>query len=213
MIFLKILALLVIIGFCMYMPIVLVVGTSRKKKPLSLLKNGKRELAVNQMFYIDYLTVLIPLYLLCVGLFSGDFEERNMALAIAGAGYTVLVLSPYNRRIDILKINFSLAVTSAVMALTSFYLLRGDNLSEKETRIDFGLCMPALAYIFVMSGRLVVRQFTDTYPITIDKNMRVGSFYERYNRRVTWWDFAWSMFMWVFLIASLWLVSYAGAHL
>ncbi|MBK8586686.1 MAG: hypothetical protein IPN88_15170 [Bacteroidetes bacterium] len=99
----------------------------QKPKP-TVDKDGKRELKINRISYWDYLILIVPAILLIIGLLSKNQQERNTSFIILGVGYMFLVLSPYNRRIDIPKINWFLFATCLTLALIGYLL--GQNLND-----------------------------------------------------------------------------------
>ncbi|MCA2774323.1 MAG: hypothetical protein IM574_06615 [Cytophagales bacterium] len=189
------LGILCIILVCFGPATDLIVDIYRKPKPTQIDKDGKRELKINRISYWDYLILILPAILLLIGLISKNQQERTTSFTILGIGYMFLVLSPYNRRIDISKINWFLFSTCLTLALIGYLL--GQNLNDfilqSESRSYTTLYFPALAYIFLQASRQVIKLFTGTYPVTLDKYYRVGTFHSRYNRKTNYWDMIWSL--------------------
>lgn len=194
------LGILCIILVCFGPATDLIVGIYRKPKPTTIDKDGKRELKINRISYWDYLILILPAILLLIGLLSKNQQERTTSFTILGVGYMFLVLSPYNRRIDIPKINWFLFSTCLTIALVGYLL--GQNLNDlilqSESRSYTTLYFPALAYIFLQASRQLIKLLTGTYPVTLDKYYRVGTFHSRYNRKTNFWDMIWSLFLVVF---------------
>ena len=192
---LKTLGILCIIMVCFGPATALIIDIYRKPKPTTIVKDGKRELKMNRISFWDYLILILPVILLLIGLLSKNQQERNTSFTILGIGYMGLVLSPYNRRIDIPKINWFLFATCLTLALIGYLL--GQNLNDiilqTESRSYTTLYFPALAYIFLQASRLLIKLVTGTYPVTLDKYYRVGTFHSRYNRKTNFWDMIWSL--------------------
>jgi uncharacterized membrane protein YfcA len=192
--------ILCIILVCFGPATALIVDLYIKPKPTTINKEGKRELKINRISYWDYLILILPALLLLIGLLSKNQQERITSFTILGVGYMFLVLSPYNRRIDIPKINWFLFSTCLTLSLVGYLL--GQNLNDlilqSESRSYTALYFPAIAFIFLQSSRQVIKLFTGTYPVTLDHNYRVGTFHTRYNRKTNFWDMIWSLFLMVF---------------
>ncbi|MGC4058632.1 MAG: hypothetical protein QM743_11010 [Chitinophagaceae bacterium] len=106
----------------------------------------------------------------------------------------MLILSAYNRRIEIPKINRFLLVTCVTLMLVACFP-GSANYNCSHPSSDNGvkaLFFPALAYAFLQLSRLLVKMLTNTYPITIDRYERPGSFSSRYSRKITYWDALWT---------------------
>ncbi len=189
------LGILCIILVCFGPVTALIVDIYKKPNSTKIDKNCKRELNINRISYWDYLILILPAILLLIGMLSKNQQERTTSFTILGIGYMFLVLSPYNRRIDIPKINWFLFSTCLTLALTGYLL--GQNLNDfilqSESRSYTTLYFPALAYVFLQASRQVIKLFTGTYPVTLDKYYRVGTFHSRYNRKTNYWDMIWSM--------------------
>ena len=171
----------------------LIVDLYKKPKSTEIDKNGKRRLKINRISFWDYLILIVPACLLLIGLLSKDQHERSTSFTILGIGYMFLVLSPYNRRIDIPEINWFLFGTCITLAIVGYSL--GQNLNDIifQSRSYTTLYFPALAYAFLQVSRQVIKIFTGTYPITLDRYYGVGAFHSRYNRKTNFWDLAWSL--------------------
>jgi hypothetical protein len=189
------LGILCIILVCFGPVTALIVDIYRKPKPTKIDRDGKRELKINRISFWDYLILIIPACLLLIGLLSNGQQERATSFMILGIGYMMLILSSYNRRIDIPKINWFLFSTCLTLVFVS-YLLR-----QSDTNYSFAsgtnsltiLYFPAAAYIFLQASRHLIKLTTNTYPVTLDKYYRVGHFHTRYNRKTTYWDLAWTL--------------------
>ena len=189
------LGILCIVLICFGPATTLIIDIYLKPRPTQIDKNGKRELKINRIRYWDYLILILPAILLLTGLLSQSQQERTTTFIILGVGYMILVLSPYNRRIDIPKINWFLFSVCLTLAIVGYLL--GQNLndfgSQSEGRSYTTLYFPALAYIFLQVSRRIIKLFTGTYPVTLDKYYGVGIFHSRYNRQTNLWDLAWSL--------------------
>lgn len=189
------LGILFIILVCFGPATALIVDIYVKPKPTQIDRDGKRELKINRISYWDYLILVLPAILIIIGLLSKNQQERTTSFTILGIGYMILVLSPYNRRIDIPKINWFLFSSCLILAIVGYLL--GQNLNDfilqSESRSYTTLYFPALAYIFLQASRQLIKLFTGTYPVTLDKYYRVGTFHTRYNRQTNLWDLAWSL--------------------
>ncbi|MEI7594451.1 MAG: hypothetical protein WCK02_01795 [Bacteroidota bacterium] len=192
---LKTLGILCVVLVCLGPVTAIIIGICKKPKPTSIEKDGKGELKINRIIFWDYLILILPAILLLIGLLSKNQQERTPSFTILGVGYMFLVLSPYNRRIEIPKINWLLFSTCLTLALVGYLL--GQNLNDfilqSESRSYTTLYFPALAYIFLQASRQVIKLFTGTYPVTLDKYYRVGTFHSRYNRKTNFWDMIWSL--------------------
>ena len=188
------LGILCIILVCFGPATELIVDIYRKPKPTQIDKDEKRELKINRISFWDYLILIIPACLLLIGLLSNGQKERATSFAILGIGYMMLILSSYNRRIDIPKINWFLFSTCLTLVIVS-YLLGQSNINytfPSGTNSLTLLYFPATAYIFLQASRHLIKLTTNTYPVTLDKYYRVGHFNTRYNRKTTYWDLAWT---------------------
>jgi hypothetical protein len=180
---------------CLAPSIGLTVDLYQKPRPTKILKNGKRELKINRVTYWDYLIILLPVCLLGIAFLSPDLKEKAASLKILGIGYMVLVLSPYNRRIDIPKVNLLVAVTCVILALIAYALTRSEVSSDYHLYVNSEtLFFPALAYTYLMLARQLINHFFSTYPLTLDKSFRIGHFSYRYNRRANILDLIWTLF-------------------
>jgi hypothetical protein len=180
---------------CLVPSIGLTVDLYQKPQPTKILKNGKRELKINRVIYWDYLIILLPASLLGIAFLSPDLKEKAASLKILGIGYMVLVLSPYNRRIDIPKVNLLVAVTCVILALIAYALTRSEVSSDYHLYVNSEtLFFPALAYTYLMLARQLINHFFSTYPLTLDKSFRIGHFSYRYNRRANILDLIWTLF-------------------
>jgi len=192
---LKIVGILCILLVCFGPVTTIIIDIYKKPNPTKLDKNGKRELKINRISYWDYLVLILPATLLLIGLFSKNEQESTNSFTILGIGYMFLVLSPYNRRIDIPKINWFLFLTCLTLALFGYFLRQ--NLNDltlySENQSYTTLYFSALAYIFLQVSRQVIKLFTGTYPVTLDKSYGVGTFHSRYNRKTNYWDMIWSI--------------------
>ncbi len=173
----------------------LIIDIYKKQKPTQIDKDGKRELKINRISFWDYLILIIPACLLLIGLLSNGQKERATSFMILGIGYMMLILSSYNRRIDIPKINWFLFSTCLTLVIVS-YLLGQSNIDytfPSGTNTLTILYFPAASYIFLQASRQLIKLTTNTYPVTLDKYYRVGHFHSRYNRKTTYWDLAWTL--------------------
>ncbi len=182
----------------------------KKPSPTKLDKYGKRELKINRISYWDYLILILPAALILIGLFSTNSEERTLSLNMLWIGYSMLIISSYNRRIDIPKINFFLFTTCIVIAAVGFYLngnLNSEN-SEVDRNVNILLSYPLFVLCMIHLLTRLIKLFSGTYPITLDKYYRVGTYNYRYNRRANYWDLAWSLTIaFVFLGLMIFLVE------
>ncbi|MFC5192690.1 hypothetical protein ACFPIK_13010 [Algoriphagus aquatilis] len=189
------LGILCIILVCFGPATDLIVDIYRNPKPTQIDKDGKRELKINRINFWDYLILIIPAFLLLMGLLSNAQKERATSFAILGIGYMMLILSSYNRRIEIPKINWFLFTTCLTLIVVS-YLLGQSNVNysfPSGTNSLTLLYFPAAAYIFLQASRHIIKLTTNTYPVTLDKHYRVGHYHIRYNRKTTYWDLAWTL--------------------
>jgi hypothetical protein len=184
--------LVCLILVCFGLPAQLIIDAY--KKPQKIKKGEKRELAINKTSYWDYLIVVLPVWLLLINLFSVDYSDRRLSMIVLGVGYSGLILSSYNRRIDILKINLALFIISAVISIAAIPIMFFANPNVTYIKEMSFLYAPLTTYCYLMGGRYVIKQITGTYPITLDKYYRVGFFNTRYNRNTNYWDFIWTMF-------------------
>jgi hypothetical protein len=189
------LVILCIILVCFGPAMDLLVGNFRRSNPSKINKDGKRELKINRISFWDYLILIIPGCLLLIGLLSNRPNEKANSFALLGIGYMMLILSPYNRRIDIPKINWFLFSTCLTLAIVSYLLekTKSNYSFTSGTNSLTILYFPAAAYIFLQTSRLLIHLTTGTFPITLDKNNPVGHFYARYDRKTTYWDLVWTI--------------------
>ncbi|WP_275153402.1 hypothetical protein [Elizabethkingia meningoseptica] len=151
----------------------------------------KRKSKVKEVSFWDYLiTVLIPFCLLVYGIL---IENKGNTMIILGIGYMMLILT-YNR-INILKINLSILFTCLLLSLIAFLMIKNNRGYQMPSGLNNlnTLYLPILAYICVQTGRTIIKMTLNTHPIIVDKEYRVGSFYPRYNREVTYWDLTWTV--------------------
>ena len=167
----------------------------KKPSPTKIGTNGKRELKLNRISLWDYLILILPASLLLIGLLSSNSEERLLSLNFLWIGYSLLIVSSYNRRIDIPKINWFLCATCIVIAAVGFFLGRNfkTQILPADSYIHISLYYPLFVYCFIHLFRQIIKFITGTYPITLDKYYRVGAYHYRYNRRANYWDLAWSL--------------------
>lgn len=195
MIALKILGLFCIILVCFGGAIIVIVDVFQKPKPTKIDKDGKQELKINRINYWEYLLIILPVFLLLIGLLTNDREEKIISFTILGLGFAYLLLSPYNNRIDIPWVNRTVIITCLTLAIIS-YLLSLTNFSFK---LNSGysslttLLLPLATYIYLFTARQIIKICTNTYPLTLDKYFRVGHFSSRYNRKATYWDLTWTL--------------------
>jgi hypothetical protein len=192
---LKILGLFCIVLVCFGGAITVIVDVFKKTKPTNIDKDGKRELKINRISYWEYLIIILPIALLLIGLLTNDREEKLTSFTILGLGFAYLLLSPYNNRIDIPWVNRTVLITGLTLAIISYLL----SLTNYNFRFQSGLSslitllLPLATYIYLISARQIIKYSTDTYPLTLDKYFRVGHFSNRYNRKATYWDLAWTL--------------------
>lgn len=202
---LKTLGILCILLVCFGPVIVIIIDVFRK--PQQFDKNGKRKVKINQVNFWDYLIIIFPVLLILIGIFTNDKEEQELCFNILGCGYMVLILSSYNRRMDIPKINWLVFSTCVVLATFSYILkLYNDNFYQStEYKNLTVLYFPILAYFYLQISKRLIKIITGTYPITLDKFFRVGSFYSNYQRYTTYWDLVWTL---ISMIGFLTLIGY-----
>lgn len=176
---------------CFGLPAELIMNTYRKPKKLK--KGEKRILAINKISRWDYLIIIIPVWLVLIIFFGSDYGERTMSMFILGLGYGGLIFSPYNRRIDIPAINLFVTAVCLLM-LVSGVIIQFNVIELSKAREVRLLYAPPAAYVYLKLSRYVIKQITGTYPITMFRGDPVGEFNERYNRKTTYWDLAWSLF-------------------
>lgn len=189
------LGILCIILVCFGPTTALIVDIYKKTKPTTISQDGKREMKINRISYWDYLILILPTFLLLIGLLSTNQQERITSFKILGVGYMFLILSPYNRRIDIPKINWFLFSSCLTLAIVGYLLRQNFDgfILQSESRSYKTLYFPALAYIYLQASRQIIMLFTGTYPVTLDKYYGVGTFHSRYNRKTNSWDLVWSL--------------------
>lgn len=195
MIALKALGLISIILVCFGGAITLIVDVFQKPKPTNIGKDGKRELKINRINYWEYLIIILPVSLLLIGLLTNDREERLTSLTILGLGFSYLLLSPYNNRIDVPWVNKTVLITCLTLATVS-YLLSMTNYNYKfqsGLSVLTTLLFPIMTYTYLIAARQIIKLTTNTYPLTLDRYFRVGHFSNRLNRKATYWDFTWTL--------------------
>ena len=200
---LRALGIVCLILFCFGPVVMLIADIYTKRRPTKIRNGNKVDLKTNRIAYWNYLVLIISAYLLLIILLSDDKAEIETGLLLLGIGYTLLIISSYNRRVDIPKINLFLLSTCVVMAVAgSIFNYRNEHyLNDFHTEYHYLLFSPVCVYIFLLTGRHIIKRLTGTFPITLDKGLRVGTFYYRYQRPATYWDLAWSLL--VFLLPAL----------
>jgi hypothetical protein len=147
---LKILGIVCLGIVCLVPTIGLTTDLYQKHRPTTIGKSGKRELKINRTSYWDCLTLILPACLLLIAFLSSDYEEKATSIKLLGIGYMVLVLSPYNRRIDIPKINWFSAATCLLLAFLAFALRMNKGLANSiYLRGAETLCFPITAYLYL----------------------------------------------------------------
>jgi len=195
MVALKTLGIFCIILACIGPVLVSVVEEIQKPMPSRLNKKSKRELKINQISYWEYLIIILPLSLLLIGLLSNDEEEKITSLAILGICYPLLLLSSYNNRIGIRWVNNTVLITCLTLAIVSFLLpIISPSLIYQSfpTWLNI-LWLPMITYVYLKTIREIINVITNTYPLTLDKEFRVGNFSYRYNRKANYWDLTWTL--------------------
>ncbi len=188
------LGIIVLIIVCFGPAIDLINVTSGKQTPSKIDKNGKRELKINRIIFLDYLILILPLGLLLIGLFSKNLSERNMSFMILGIGFMIFTLSS-NNRIDIPKINLFILTICTITTIT-YLVFKSNPTTNIPTGIVRGinsLIYPIIAYIFIHSTRQIIKWLTGNFPITMMKYDKVGQFNFRFQRKTTYWDLIWSI--------------------
>jgi len=192
---LKTLGIICIILVCFAGAITVIVDVFQKPKPTNIDKDGKRELKINRISYWEYLIIILPVALLLIGLLTTDREGKLTSFTILGICFAYLLLSPYNNRIDIPWVNKTILITCLTLAIISYVL----SLTNYNYRFQSGLSslttllFPLATYIYLIVARQIIKNSTDTYPLTLDKYFRVGHFSNRHNRKATYWDLAWTL--------------------
>lgn len=177
---------------CFGLPIELIIDAY--KKPGNKSKRRSRNLTISNISKWDYLIVILPVWLLLIIIFSNDYSSKIFSMVILGIGYSGLIISSYNKRIDILKINLMLFSVSAMLAITAIgiiYFTKYDMTDVKEVKL---LYAPLITYCYLLIARQIIKQLTGTYPITLDRYYSVGNFHDRYSRKTNYWDLGWSFF-------------------
>lgn len=195
MIALTMLGVICLILFCMAIPLTLIVDVYIENKFPKVGRDGKRELKINRIYFWDYLILIIPTCLILIGLFTNNPEERATSFWILGFGYMLLILSSYNRRIEIPKINWSLFTVCLTCLITGYFLQNFSNefnhtLNESNLK---PLYFPAIAFVYIHASRVVIKKFTNTFPISLDRNLKLGFYYSRYLRKTNVGDLIWSL--------------------
>ncbi len=192
---LKILGLFCIVLVCFAGAITVIVDVFQKPKPTQINKDVKRELKINRTSYWEYLIIILPVSLLLIGLMTNEREGKITSFTILGLGFSSLLLSSYNNRIDIpwvnrtvLIISFTLAIITYLLSLTGYNFELNSGYNSLTT-----LLLPLTTYIYLFTARQVIKLITDTYPLTLDNYFRVGHFSYRYNRKATYWDLTWTI--------------------
>lgn len=151
--------------------------------------------------------MLLPIWLILIVFFADDYSDRTFSMVLVGLGYTGLILSPYNRRIDIALINFMIVFVCLFLLVAAVSIQFNVIELSKAEDIKF-LYAPTAAYVYLIFSRAIIKSLTGTYPITLDKYYGVGEFNERYNRKTNWWDAVWSLFNFtVVLVGVLFFVK------
>lgn len=192
---LKIIGLFCIILVCFGGAITVIVDVFQKPKPTQINKDAKRELKINRISYWEYLLIVLPVFLLLIGLLTNDREQKISSFTILGLGFAYLLLSPYNNRIDIPWVKRTVIITCLTLAIISYLL----SLTDYNFKLNSGynslttLLLPLATYIYLFTARQLIKLSTNTYPLTLDKYFRVGHFSSRYNRKATYWDLTWTL--------------------
>lgn len=167
----------------------------------------KRVHKLERIYFWDYLICLIlPLIILLIIPFLNSILQAKFVLFL-GMGYGLLIITPYNYRLDIPKINLYFGCISLLLFAVGFHFYAinerfiGIGNQNAVTSLFYPLIMYTIFHIFTKAIKLI----TGTYPITVHKDLRVGQFFYRYKRKVSIWDFVWSI-VWL-LVAMYFLVT------
>lgn len=167
-----------IILVCFSLPVILITDVYKKPQAKKY-KNEKRLLNINRTHYWDYLIVILPVWLLLIILFSSNIEEQVTSVVIVSWGYTYLIVSSYNRRIDIFRIKIMLLITCLCTLCTGIYLQFFTNFYDIGDKVQF-LYVQFAALLYILISRKTIYLITGSYPITLDKYFRVGFYFSRY---------------------------------
>lgn len=153
---------------------------------------------LDKIYFWDYLVCLIlPLTTLLLLPFL-SIELLVKFIYFLGMGYGLLIISPYNHRIDITKINIYIGCTSLLIFAIGIYLhFTNEFIGINNQNSVPILFYPLTVYIALHVCRQSIKLVTGTYPITFDRNLRPGKFSYRYKRKITVWDYVWTV-AWIF---------------
>ena len=195
MIALKTLGIFCIFLVCFGGAITVIVDVFQKPKPTKIGKDGKRELKINRINYWEYLIIILPIALSLIGLLTNNREEKLISFTILGLGYTYLLLSPYNNRIDVPWVKRTVLITGVTLAILSGLLSKTnyDFSFQSGLSVLLVLLFPLMTIIYLLSARQIIRLITKTYPLTLDRYFRVGQYSNRLNRKATYWDLTWTL--------------------
>jgi hypothetical protein len=146
---------------------------------------------------IEYAILFIGSWMYLTGLFASDLEGRKTAFGLLGTFATLANLTSYNRNIHLHKRHLLLTGSSLILSITGYLLLRRQDSFAIEANVSLRLLLtPIIANLFLVLGRELVRFFSGSYPITLDKTLMVKEYFQPYNRKAHWGDALWSITCW-----------------
>lgn len=95
------------------------------------------------------------------------------------------------------------ALTSVFLSSTNF----NDQLASGKSVLVL-LWFPLAIYIYLRIVREIIFEVTGTFPLTLDRNLRIGHFSERYNREANYWDLIWTLWNFALCVCLLFLQLY-----
>jgi hypothetical protein len=193
---------LTILGYCCLIlfftaiPVSIIVMVLKDKPDAAPVDDeAHRDLENNRVYVWEYFILLLPVVLIAIGLLSNDHAEKQDSLVFLGIGLSGLLFSSYNNRFDLTGVNRIVIAVCIMCALTSVYLSStnfNDQLASGASCVTL-LWFPLAIYIYLRIVREIIYEVTGSFPLTLDRQSPVGSFSERYNRKVNYWDLLWTI--------------------
>lgn len=205
---------LTILGYCCLIlfftaiPVSIIVGALKDNPDAAPVDDeAHRELENNRVYIWEYFILILPVVFISFGLLSNDHSEKQEILVLLGIGLSGLLFSSYNNRFDIAGVNRIVIAVCIMCALTSVYLSRlnfNDQLASGKSVLVL-LWFPLAIYIYLRIVREIIYEVTGSFPLTLGRNLPIGHFSERYNRKANYWDLLWTLWNFVLCVCLLFL--------
>lgn len=193
---------LTILGYCCLIlfftaiPVSIIVGALKDNPDAAPVDDeAHRELENNRVYIWEYFILVLTVVFISFGLLSNDHSEKQVILVLLSIGFSILLFSSYNNRFDITGVNRIVIVVCIMCALSSVYLSStnfNDQLGSGKSVLVL-LWLPLAIYIYLRIVREIIYEITGSFPLTLDRNLSIGHFSERYNREANYWDVIWTL--------------------